>query len=51
MPASLSAALQGTMVLSTNFSTKLSRVARVNLYVRCFGPFWSAVIKGRLTSV
>src|SRR3982074_1607486 len=32
-------------------STRASSLARVNFMLRCFGPFWSAVMKGRLTSV
>ena len=51
MPASLSAALQGIIVLSISFSTKLSKEALVSFWVKCFGPVWSAVMKGRLTSV
>ncbi len=50
-PASLSAALQGTIVRSINPSTKASSLARVSLMFRCLGPPASAVIKGRLTSV
>ena len=50
-PASFNAALQGTIVRSTSFSTSRSSLALVSLIFRCFGPLASAVIKGRLMSV
>ena len=50
-PASFNAALQGSIVLRMRSSTSASSLARSSLTLRCFGPFWSAVMKGRLTSV
>ena len=50
-PASLSAARHGSTVRSTRSSTSASSLARVSLMFRCLGPFWSAVMNGRFTSV
>ena len=50
-PASESAFLQGSFVLSYNSSVICSNWARVKVFWRCFGPVASAVIYGRLISV
>ena len=50
-PASFRAFSIGAMVRFTKSSTRLSSLERVSFMVRCFGPDWSAVIKGRLISV
>ncbi len=50
-PASLSALRQGSTVRWIRSSTSASSLARVSLMLRCLGPAWSAVMKGRLTSV
>ena len=50
-PASFSALRHGSMVFWTRSSTSASNLARVSFIVRCFGPVWSAVMKGRLISV
>lgn len=49
--ASLMAFLQGSMVRSMRFFTRLSSLVRVNLRARCLGPEASAVMKGKLISV
>ena len=51
IPASFKAALQGSIVLLTKSSTRLSSFALVNLRVKCLGPEASAVINGKLISV
>ena len=51
IPASFSAARQGSMVRWIRSSTRPSSFARVSFVTRCFGPEASAVMKGRLTSV
>ena len=50
-PASFSAFWQGVLVRSTRSPTSFSSLAREILTMRCLGPFWSAVMKGRFTSV
>mmetsp|Transcript_44995 Transcript_44995/g.127017 ORF Transcript_44995/g.127017 Transcript_44995/m.127017 type:complete len:205 (-) Transcript_44995:857-1471(-) len=50
-PESLMHCSQGGIVFFSSSSTKDSYVARVSLICRCFGPLWSAVMKGRLISV
>ena len=50
-PASLRAVRQGSTSLASSSAQRLSSLARVSLMFRCFGPFWSAVMKGRLMSV
>ena len=50
-PASLIAMRQGSIVRSISSSTSDSNLARVSRIDRCFGPDWSAVMYGRLTSV
>ena len=49
-PASFSALRQGRTVRSMRSSTSDSNLARVKVSVRCLGPFWSAVMNGRLIS-
>src|SRR5262249_40544158 len=51
MPASLSAALQGSRVRWIRSSTSDSSLARDSLITRCLGPLASAVMNGRLISV
>ena len=49
MPASFNAALHGPdRALDRGRRPALSSLARVSLMSRCLGPFWSAVMKGRL---
>ena len=50
-PASFNACSIGGMVRRTRSSTSCSSFARVSVMFRCFGPDWSAVMKGRLISV
>ena len=50
-PASLSAFMHGSTVLSTRSATNSSNLARVSVKFRCLGPDESAVTKGRLISV
>mmetsp|Transcript_30846 Transcript_30846/g.73566 ORF Transcript_30846/g.73566 Transcript_30846/m.73566 type:complete len:213 (+) Transcript_30846:245-883(+) len=50
-PASLLQARQGARVLCKKESTICSSFDRVIWMFMCFGPLWSAVMKGRLTSV
>ena len=50
-PASLRAALQGSILFVIKSSTRLSYWDLVNLTFKCFGPLASAVTKGKLTSV
>ncbi len=50
-PASFSACSIGAIVRWTRSSTSCSSLARVSVMFRCFGPDWSAVMKGRLISV
>ena len=49
--ASLRALLNGWTHLSVRSAVSCSNLARVIFMSRCLGPFWSAVMKGRLTSV
>ena len=49
--ASSSACFIGGIVRWMRSSTSCSILARVSLMLRCFGPDWSAVMKGRLMSV
>ena len=51
MPASFNAASHGPIVFWTRSSTKVSSFDLVTLIFKCFGPDWSAVIKGKLISV
>ncbi|MNE44250.1 hypothetical protein D3C80_1384700 [compost metagenome] len=50
-PESFRAMRQGSMVRATRSSTRASSLAREIFTFRCFGPVWSAVMYGRLTSV
>mmetsp|Transcript_25082 Transcript_25082/g.63668 ORF Transcript_25082/g.63668 Transcript_25082/m.63668 type:complete len:347 (+) Transcript_25082:546-1586(+) len=50
-PASLRQFLHGAMVRSTRSLVRASSLARVIFMLKCFGPVWSAVMKGRLMSV
>mmetsp|Transcript_1470 Transcript_1470/g.3970 ORF Transcript_1470/g.3970 Transcript_1470/m.3970 type:complete len:269 (-) Transcript_1470:936-1742(-) len=50
-PASLLAFSQGAFVLIRKSSTMLSSLDLVICRFKCFGPVWSAVMKGRLMSV
>src|SRR6059036_2833724 len=50
-PASLSAVTQGCSRRSSRSAHSASSLARVSFMLRCFGPLWSAVTKGRLMSV
>ena len=50
-PASFIAMRQGSKLLSTRSSTRLSNLLRVILIVKCLGPEASAVIYGRFISV
>ena len=50
-PASARAFLTGSMERSTSGATSCSSLARLSFTARCFGPVWSAVRNGRLTSV
>ncbi len=47
-PASFIAAVRGPLVFSTRSAVISSNFARVKDRSKCFGPSWSAVIKGRL---
>ena len=50
-PASLRAFLQGSIVFWSKSSTNSSSLALVSFTFKCLGPDWSAVIKGKFTSV
>jgi len=50
-PASLRAAWKGSTQRSVRSAVSCSNLARLILISRCLGPFWSAVMNGRLTSV
>src|SRR5205823_13472408 len=43
--------VEGATVFSVRSAVSCSNLAREILISRCLGPFWSAVMKGRLTSV
>lgn len=51
MPASFRHALQGASVRSTRSPVRVSNLARLSFMLKCLGPVWSAVMKGRLMSV
>ena len=51
IPASFKAASQGPIVFCTKSSTNVSSFDLVTFIFKCFGPDWSAVIKGKLISV
>ena len=50
-PASFSAFLHGSRERLTSLSTSCSSFERLIFTFKCLGPVWSAVMKGRLTSV